>query len=88
MLEVISKNFGQVILAISAIVAIFLLFKNMQRIRNFLSEVTVELGKVSWATREELLTATWVVIFSTAVLAVFIFVVDSVLSKLLSLMVK
>lgn len=88
MIDLVIKNFRQIFLAIIVISSLFLLAKYSQKIKKFLSEVVVELGKVSWSTKDELVTATWVVIFSTALLAVFIFVVDSALSKLLSLMIK
>jgi len=58
------------------------------RVRKFLSEVISELSKVSWSTRQELLGATWVVIATTSMLAVFIGAVDFVLSKLLRLIIK
>jgi preprotein translocase SecE subunit len=48
----------------------------------------VELGKVSWSTREELIGSTSVVIILTAILAVFIFIVDSCLAKILSIIFK
>lgn len=54
----------------------------------FLSEVKIELGKVSWSTRQELLGATMVVIVVTSLLALFIGTVDLFLSKVLSLVFK
>ena len=59
-----------------------------QKIVNFLKEVKVELGKVSWSTREELIGATMVVIVITAIMAVYIGMVDLSLSKALSLVFK
>jgi len=55
---------------------------------NFIKEVRVELGKVAWSTREELLASTMVVIVVTLALGVFIGVLDIFLSKLLSLLFK
>ncbi|OGX15778.1 MAG: preprotein translocase subunit SecE [Omnitrophica WOR_2 bacterium RBG_13_41_10] len=55
---------------------------------NFLSEVKAELGKVSWSTRQELIGATIVVITATFILAVFIGMIDLLLSKGLSLLFK
>jgi preprotein translocase subunit SecE len=55
---------------------------------NFLREVKAELGKVSWSTREELMGSTAVVIVLTSIIAVFIFIIDSALAKLLSIMFK
>lgn len=50
---------------------------------NFLKEVKVELSKVSWSTRQELIGSTSVVIIITALLALFIGIVDLVLSNIL-----
>jgi len=58
------------------------------KITNFFSEVKQELGKVAWSTREEILGATGVVITTTAILAIFIGIVDMVLSKILSTVFK
>lgn len=55
---------------------------------NFLKEVKVELGKVAWSTRQELLSSTVVVIVTTAIIAVFIGLIDLALSKFLSLVFK
>ena len=54
----------------------------------FLREVKIELSKVSWSTREELIGATIVVIMVTAILAIYIGSVDALLSKALSLVFK
>jgi len=54
----------------------------------FLSEVKVELSKVSWSTRQELTGSTAVVIAFTFMTAVFIGIIDIVFSKLLSIMFK
>jgi preprotein translocase subunit SecE len=53
---------------------------------NFLKEVKLELSKVSWSNREELLGATFVVIGITAIMTVFIYVVDIGLTKLLRML--
>ncbi|HOW43000.1 MAG TPA: preprotein translocase subunit SecE [Candidatus Omnitrophota bacterium] len=60
----------------------------MKPIVTFLSEVKVELSKVSWSTREELLAATAVVFVFTALMTVYIGVVDLALSKVLSVIFK
>jgi preprotein translocase subunit SecE len=61
------------------------LFKN---VTGFINEVKIELGKVSWSTRQELIGATSVVIVLTGLLTVFIFIVDSALAKALSVIIK
>ena len=60
----------------------------MLRIVNFLKEVRTELTKVSWSTKDELVGASLVVIVTTAMLAVFIGVIDIFLSKFLNLLVR
>ncbi|MDD2689469.1 MAG: preprotein translocase subunit SecE [Candidatus Omnitrophica bacterium] len=55
---------------------------------NFLKEVRLELSKVAWSTRQELIDSTIVVIVVTAIVAVFIGLVDIFLSKLLTILFK
>jgi len=54
-----------------------------QKISKFISEVRQEMSKVSWPTREELRGSTIVVIMVSLAFAVFIYVVDQILSRLL-----
>jgi len=58
------------------------------KIQKFISEVVVELKKVSWSTRKDLLDATWIVILSSILLGLFISGTDFVLSKLLGLIIR
>ena len=60
----------------------------IQKPINFLKEVKVELGKVAWSTRQELLDSTMVVIVTTGIMAVFIGIIDIFLSKILSMLFK
>jgi preprotein translocase subunit SecE len=60
----------------------------IQKPINFLKEVKVELGKVAWSTRQELRDSTVVVIVITAILAIFIGIIDVFLSKLLSILFR
>ncbi len=53
----------------------------LKGIKNFLREVKLEAKKVLFPTREELIGSTWVVIISTIIVAIFLGVVDFVLSK-------
>ena len=57
-------------------------------IRKFFAEVISELKKVSWTTRKDLLDSTWVVIVSSAILGLFIGVVDFVLSRVMTFLIK
>ena len=58
------------------------------KIAQFITEVKVEMQKVSWSTREELIGSTTVVIVSTLLLAIFIGMVDIVLSRFIGLILR
>lgn len=58
------------------------------KIKKFITEVVVELKKVSWSTKRELLDSTWIVIVSSAFLGVFIGLTDFVLSKIIGLIIR
>ena len=75
----------QKILTIIVIVAILVtVFIYREKIRLFVTEVLIELKKVSWPTRKELVDSTWIVLISSIALAVFIGLTDFALSKFLS----
>lgn len=58
------------------------------KIAKFIKEVRLELGKVSWSSRQELISSTAVVIVSVALLAVFIGVCDLVFSRIIDLVMR
>jgi len=60
--------------------------KIFSKIATFLKEVKLELTKVSWSNRQELLGATFVVIGITAIMTTFIYIVDIGLTKLLRIL--
>ena len=51
------------------------------KVMKFLNDVKVELKKVSWPTRNELMGSTIVVIVAVALLAIFIGIWDLILSR-------
>ena len=53
-------------------------------IGQFLRDVRVEMGKVTWPTRSDLVQSTWVVLVAVAIAAAYIFALDSVFSRALS----
>jgi preprotein translocase subunit SecE len=57
-------------------------------ITNFFKEVKQELNKVSWSSRQEILGSTAVVIVITFIMAIFIGIVDLLLSKILSVIFR
>ncbi len=54
-----------------------------KKITNFFKEVKLELNKVSWSTRQEVVSSTVVVITVTFIMAAFIGVIDIILSHIL-----
>ena len=56
----------------------------LQKIQAFFQEVSVELRKVSWPTRQQTVNATVVVIVVASIVAFFLGIVDMVLGKLVS----
>ncbi|MBU3911426.1 MAG: preprotein translocase subunit SecE [Candidatus Omnitrophica bacterium] len=64
------------------------MIKIFSRITKFITEVKVEMQKVSWSDRQELIGSTGVVIVSTALLAIFIGIVDIVLSRFVGILLK
>jgi preprotein translocase subunit SecE len=60
----------------------------IQRGVGFLKEVRGEFTKVNWPTREELSGSTAVVIVLSLMIAIFIGIIDLVLSNLLTLLVR
>jgi preprotein translocase subunit SecE len=52
--------------------------------RQFLRDVRVEMGKVTWPTRSDLVQSTWVVLVAVAIAATYIYFLDSVFSRVLN----
>ncbi|MCK5330091.1 MAG: preprotein translocase subunit SecE [Candidatus Marinimicrobia bacterium] len=58
----------------------------LKKIQQFLLDVQFELKKVSWPTWEELRGSTFIVLSLSVLLGVFLFVVDIVLSRVLTIL--
>lgn len=58
------------------------------KIANFFKEVKLEMSKVSWSTKDELIGSTTVVLASLVILAVFIGICDIVLSKIVNIIMS
>jgi len=58
------------------------------KVAGFLNEIKIEMTKVSWPTRNELMGSTIVVLVSLAMLAAFIGVCDLFLSKLVNVIMS
>ena len=56
------------------------------KIIKFTSEVKVEMSKVTWSTRQELMTSTIIVLSAMAFLALFVGAVDLVFSQIVKVL--
>jgi preprotein translocase subunit SecE len=59
-----------------------------EKIVNFVNDVTKEMKKVTWPTKDELKESTMVVLVACIILALFVFAVDSIFTKLLQLVLS
>jgi preprotein translocase subunit SecE len=60
----------------------------MKKLIKFLKEVRMEMAKVSWPKRQQLWESTLVVIVVSCVMAVFVAVVDLILSRGVGLLLR
>ncbi|MEW6409265.1 MAG: preprotein translocase subunit SecE [Nitrospirota bacterium] len=60
----------------------------LNRVKEFLREVKIELKKVVFPTKEEIKGSTWVVIITVIIVAIFLGIIDLGLSKLVGLAFK
>ena len=60
----------------------------MNKVARFINEVKLELKKVSWSSRKELINATVVVIISVIILAVFIGICDLLWSNMINFILR
>jgi preprotein translocase subunit SecE len=58
------------------------------RVTEFFKEVKVEIKKVIYPTKEELVGSTWVVIITVLVISIFLGIVDLGLSKLVKVALR
>jgi preprotein translocase subunit SecE len=57
----------------------------ISKITKFFNDVKVEMAKVSWPTREELINSTMIVAVVSILFTIFIFVADLILSRVIQL---
>lgn len=60
----------------------------LEKIKEFFKEVKIELKKVVFPSKEEILGSTWVVIFTVVIVSLFLGLVDLGLSRLVRLAIK
>jgi len=56
----------------------------MTRLLNFFNEVKFEMEKVSWPSWDELKSSTYIVLYLSLILIIFLFFVDLLLTRILS----
>ena len=61
--------------------------KMIRKVKKFFSEVAVELKKVSWSTKQDLLDATWIILISSTFLGLFIWITDTILGQILGIII-
>ena len=81
-------SLSQIVTIVFLVLVAGLAFYYRQPIKKFITETVVELKKVSWTTKKDLLDSTWVVLVSSAILGLYIGVVDFVLSRVMSFVIK
>lgn len=62
--------------------------KITENIRIFINEVVIEMKKVSWSNRKELVSSAWIVVGSVLVFTVVLGIFDFLFSKVISLILK
>ncbi len=62
--------------------------KLIENIKTFINEVVVEMKKVSWSNRKELVSSAWIVVGSVLVFTVVLGIFDFLFSKVISLILK
>jgi preprotein translocase subunit SecE len=60
----------------------------IKKINNFVNDVKVEMAKVSWPARDELINSTIIVTVVSILFTIFIFLSDSILSKIMKFFIN
>jgi len=87
-MQFIADNFSKIFFSLTGIILLVVLIKNYAKIKTFIMEVKAELTKVSWSSRDELIGSTFVIIGITFIIALFVGMIDLILSKILSLLFR
>ena len=58
------------------------------KVRKFVGEVKVEMTKVTWSSRSELMHSTVIVLVAMAFLATFVGIVDFIFSQLMAIILR
>ena len=60
----------------------------IQKVKKFLNEVKIEIKKVVFPSKDELIGSTWVVIVTVLLISIFLGIVDLGLSKLVGIALR
>ena len=61
---------------------------NIDKVKQFIADARQELRKVTWPTKQQTMTSTWVVLAVTVVISVFLGLVDLAFSKIIGFILK
>ncbi len=61
---------------------------NIDRVKQFIADARQEIRKVTWPTKQQTMTSTWVVLAVTVVISVFLGLVDLAFSKIIGFILK
>ncbi len=57
------------------------------KISGYLQSVRTEMGKVTWPARESLIESTGITLLLSIILAIFVFIVDMILSRIINVVI-
>jgi len=60
----------------------------LEKVINYIKKVYLEMRKVTWPTRNDLVNSTIVVIVISAIVAVIVFVLDTIFTSVLGIILK
>lgn len=60
----------------------------MMRVRNYMTSVRTEIGRVSWPSRKEVVSLTVLIIFLAVVLGIYLGLADLIITQILRLLLR
>jgi preprotein translocase subunit SecE len=89
-LELITTLYKTLVLLAGLIVAGFVLFQSPQgrRLKTFFAETKIELRKVVWPNRDETVKTTVMILIAVVIVSIFLWMIDSIFSWLVTLLVN
>ena len=74
-----------IVFVVFAGIVAYLVLKNFGKLRQFSSEVSLEMSKVTWPTRDEIVNCTILVCVTTVILTIITGLIDMVYTRLVGL---